>query len=173
MNCTILQEIEVTADLVADLRISLSLTLGIGELIPFTDWLVALLAITSATDEGYIPNFLQAKADLNGTFGAIVRARPPFGAAGPISANGYVTHTLDFLNINASGSPNVTMKVDMPSLELVDILALAMQLLVGGRSNVTVDSCTGGLLGVEVGDVAVFAYPIPGESSFSVCVRMV
>jgi len=179
VNCTILQEIEVTADLVTDLRISLSLTLGIGKLIPLTDWLVALLAITSPTDEGYIQFFLKARANLNGTFGAIARARPPLDIAGPASANGNVTHTLDFLNIDASGRPNVTMEVKMPSFgdirnltlgELVEILVIAMQLLVGESFNST---CAEGLLGVEINDVALFTYPIPGKSSFSVCVRIV
>jgi len=181
VSCTVLQVIDVAADIVADLRVTLTLTLGIGELIPFTDWLVALLAITSPKGEGHIPNFLKAEAVLVGTFGAVVRALPPFDVAGQVDASGTVTHTLDFLDIGASGSPNVTMKVDLPNIgdisklsfrDIVDILVIAMELLVGGSSEDTVDSCTGGLLGITILEAPVFTYPIPGESKFSVCIFM-
>jgi hypothetical protein len=174
LYCTLLGVIEVEATMGASFGAALEVSLGVGDLLRFQDWLVALTSVTAPETEGYIDGFVTALAAIDGNFSVTVVAGPPFDFLDPISVEGeFATpYVLDFLNISGSGKPNITLDIDMPNLgdikhlsfhDVVNILVQSTEFLVGGGPDDAVDSCSGGLLGRNIFGVNVFTYQIPGE----------
>jgi hypothetical protein len=154
-------------DLDADFTGDLLLSLGDGELLPFTVWLSATIAVLNPNSTGYIPDFMVATATFNGSFAAEVEPGLPFSDfVPPLSVSGYFVepYVLNFFNISASGIPNVALDVNLPNFgdvrnlsfrDVVRILGEALKFLIGKED---VESCKDGLLGLDV-----FTYQIPGE----------
>jgi hypothetical protein len=188
LYCSILGVIEVDATLGASFGAALEVSLGVGELLKFQDWIAALTSFDDPGTVGYIHGFVTALAAVDGNFSVTVVAGPPFDFVDPVFVEGeFATpYILNFLDISASGQPNITMDIDMPNLgdikhlsfrDVVNILDESMEFLVGGEPDDAVDSCSGGLLGRKIFGVNVFTYQIPGEYEmrrvFSACLFFV
>lgn len=166
--------IAVNSSLGAALSGSVNVSVG-DDFIPAGDWIVALTKIFGdASTEGYRAGFLTANASFDGNFSASVQALKPFDFA-RVNATGQFLEpfAIDFLNVNASKlRPNVTFVVDLPKIgnlrdmtfkDVIEPLQLALEFLVGADDGDSVETCSGGLLGLEIGGSSVFTYQIPGK----------
>ncbi|GAX18396.1 hypothetical protein FisN_2Lh003 [Fistulifera solaris] len=165
--------IEVTAELEGDITGYLELSLGTGELLPFSDWLVALINIFDSESEGYIADFFEASATFDATFEASVEPSSPFNLLATASASGGFAEpfVIDFLAKNFS-YPEIEFDVNIEGIgdvrkltfrQVVAILADVLEFLVGSNEDDGVDSCSGGLLGQDA-----FTYQLP-VIGISVC----
>ncbi len=162
--------IEVTAELAGNISGYLELSLGTGELLPFSDWLVGLINIFDSTSEGFIPDFFEASATFDANFEASVEPSSPFNLLATASASGGFAEpfVIDFLSKNFS-YPEIEFDVNIEGIgdvrkltfkQVVAILADVLEFLVGSGEDDGVDSCSGGLLGQDA-----FTYQLPGTSS--------
>lgn len=155
--------IEVSSDIGANLFGSVELSAGkAGQLIPVSDWLAMLIAVKDETSEFYDPEFASASLSFDGSFNADVTV-DAFGGLSLAGIEGGFneTFTLDLLNLTALNetSPNIVFEVDIPSIgdlrnlsfkDVINLLQIALEFLVGPDEGDTVGSCTGGLLGTEI-----------------------
>jgi hypothetical protein len=108
LYCTLLGVIEVEATLEAYFVAELEVSLGVGELLQFQDWLAALTSVATPEAAGYIDGFANASVTVDGNFSAVVVAGPPFDKfVDPAAVEGQFAspYVLDFLNISGSGTP--------------------------------------------------------------------
>lgn len=170
--CTVLGVIEVEAMLEANFQATIELTVGSGGLLRFTDWLAGLTAITTPESDQHIPGFFTAQATLDANFTADVSAGPPFDFLPTVGVEGGFTEpwVVNISDIAGSGKPNISFAVDLPEIgnikqmsfrDVVNLMVTAMEFLVGGGPEDSIDSCSGGLLGKEIFGVNVFTYQIP------------
>ena len=172
--------IEVEADLHAQFGGSLTLHLGTDEFLTFPKWLAALISIFHEKSEGYIKEFFTPTASFEGDFTAEVEALAPFNF-GSIDATGAFDEAfeIDFFELkNTPGLPrkvpNISFEVDLPNIggvrnlsfaQVVELLAQVLEFLIGAGADDTPTSCSGGLLGKEIGDQPVFSYQVPSKWS--------
>lgn len=155
--------IEVAAEVEASVGGTLNLFAGTQEPIPLNQWLSKLKAARDSSNEFHDPNFASAALSVDGDFEASVGVKLPFELDVPVSIEGGFVEpfTLDLLDLSTlnTAKPNIALTVDLPnigdlgSLSFADIVALldvAMDMLVGDGDDDSVESCSGGLLGKEV-----------------------
>lgn len=177
ISCTVLNVVQVSASLESTLVAHLTLRVGAGKIIRFSEWLAALSAFNAPDDENYVPDFLKALVTIDGEFSAVITAAPPFDTLASASATGGFTepHFLNLLDLENSGSPSIDFEVVLPDLgditklsfpQLLDAVVMAMEFLVGPGGDSkghTLENCAGGLLGQTVLGVDIFNYQLPGK----------
>lgn len=162
--------IEVTAALDGTIAGSLVLSIGTGELLPFSDWLVGLINIFgNSSTPGFIADFFEASATFEANFDASVEPSSPFNLLATASATGSFAEpfVIDFLSKDFS-YPDIDFEVNIDGIgdvrkltfkQVVAILADVLEFLIGSNEDDAVDSCSGGLLGQDA-----FTYQLPGAS---------
>jgi hypothetical protein len=121
LYCTILGVIEVEATLEAYFGAELVVSLGVGKLLQFQDWLAALTSVKAPEAAGYIAGFANASVAMDGNFSAFVVAGTPFSEfVDPVSVEGkFATpYVLNFLDISGSGKPGKFVGIQTCSFEL-------------------------------------------------------
>ena len=160
--------LEVTADIDASLTAQVQFSAGKqGQLIPFDDWLAALIAIKDNSSQYYDKDFADALLTFDGKIEAVVSVAPPFKLSTKVS--GYLRKPPYKLNLLSLGGiipkPEFVVDVNLPNFgdlrnlsfrDVIDLLNQALELLVGSEQADTVESCSGGLLGSDF-----FAQKIP------------
>lgn len=149
---------------------SLALSAGSkGQLVPYNQWLSKMKNITQPENAG----FGSAKITFDGSFDAIARATEPFEVdAGEFKGYFREPYILDLLNSTAINTtrPDVAFDIDLPDIgdlgnitfaEVIELLQLALEFLVGSEEGDSVESCSGGLLGKEFFGKKVFLFKIP------------
>ena len=168
--------IEVTADLFGEISGVLTLSLGTGELLPYTDWLIGLVSIFNANSTGYIADFFKAGAVFNASFNALVEPSFPFNLLGSADATGgfKTPFEINFLQPDETGYPDIDFEVEIDGIgdvrnltfkQVIAILGEALEWLIGSSEDDSIESCSGGLLGKEIDGVNVFTYQLPGTSA--------
>lgn len=171
IECTVLGVVEVTAKLEASLQLQLHLAVGDERFLGFSEWLAALTAF----EDG----FVEAGVTMDGEFTGSIEATYPFDFGGPALAHGgFATpYVLNFLDKRNPGTPDVEFEVTLPDLgaitelsvaNILDILLVSLDFLVGSADGDSVASCSGGLLGKQILGKNVFTYEIP-VLGISVC----
>jgi hypothetical protein len=170
--------IEATAGVTADFTGSLVLVVNPKDkfgYVSFSEW---LRGITGITTDDRIEFFFEASAIFEGSIYGEASAGAPFSGLTAEFDGTMDTLSIDFLKLNVpTGStpnkPSFNVKVDLPTIgnvkdlsfsDVVDILSLALDFLVGENGG-DVQSCSGGLLGTEINNEKVFQFQIPGEPS--------
>ena len=182
--------IEVKAVLQAAFSGWLTLNLGMGGFLRFSEWLAALISIFNTDSDGYIAEFFTSTASFEGDLSAYISALAPFDFIPPIDANGAFAEPfeIDFLFIKNESlpedeqvqraSPNITFEVDLPRIgglrnlefrDIIELLGQVLEFLVGAEVDQTPQSCSGGLLGMEIAGQAVFSYQVPSKWSALLC----
>ena len=171
---TVAEILEVRGDIDATIFGSIEFTAGSkGQLIPISVWSSKLMNIKNDQSEYYDPNFAVAQLTFDGDFSASVSVDEPIQLE-LAGVEGYFREpfVLDLLNLTALNAtrPDIVFEFDFPdfgdlrNLSLKDVIRLlkqALGLLVGEGENDTVESCSGGLLGKEIGGTNVFTKKIP------------
>lgn len=160
--------LEVTADVDADLFGRVQFSAGKrGQLIPFDDWLAALIAVKDNSSEYYVKDFAVASLTLEGGIEGTVSVEALGLSTKAIGK--LIPYKLDLLSLGGSSKllrkPQVVLDVNLPKFgdlrnpsfgDLIKLLNQALELLVGPEEADTVESCSGGLLGHDV-----FTYKVP------------
>ena len=171
---TVAEILEVRGEIDATIFGSIEFTAGSkGQLIPISEWSSKLMNVKNKESEYYDPNFAVAQLTFDGDFSATVSVEEPIQLE-LAGVDGYFRDpfVLDLLNLTALNAtrPDIVFGFDFPNfgdlrnLSLKDVIRLlkqALGLLVGEGENDTVESCSGGLLGKEIGGTNVFTKKIP------------
>ena len=130
-----------------------------GQLIPFDDWLAKLVDIMNDTStEDYDPDFAVAVLTFDGTITGKVTVDALGVSAG---VAGYFLEPYNYYLLPSGNNtgPKFEMDVNLPSFgdlrnlsvgDVINLLQQALELLVGSEEADTVESCSGGLLGVDI-----------------------
>ena len=152
--------LEVTADIDATLIGQVQFSAGKqGQLIPFDDWLAALIAIKDKSSEYYVKDFATALLTFDGTIEAVVSVEKPFELSTKVSGYLNSPYKLNLLSLGEIiPKPEFVVDVNLPKFgdlrnlsfrDVIDLLNQALELLVGSEEADTVESCSGGLLGSD------------------------
>jgi hypothetical protein len=170
--------IEATAGITADFTGSLVLVVNPKDkfgYVSFSKWLRDITGIATANRTEF---FFNASAIFDGNIHGVASAGAPFSGLTKEFDGTMDTLFIDFLKLNVptGSTPNIprfNVTVDLPTIgnvkdlsfsDVVDILSLALDFLVGEDGG-DVKSCSGGLLGTEINNEKVFQFQIPGEPS--------
>ena len=119
--------IEIEAEFDASITGEIGATVGSEEMIPFVDWLIALVNMFDDTADGHIDGFLDAGCEFNATMNADVSALPPFDFVPTSSFSGEFAEpfSIDFLDTDTIQRPNITFEIDLPSIGNIRNLSFA------------------------------------------------
>jgi hypothetical protein len=163
--------LEVTADVYAELFGQVQFSAGKrGQLIPFDDWLAALIAVKDSSSEYYVIDFAVASLTLEGGIEGTVSVEALGLSTKAIGK--LIPYKLDLLSLGGTiPKPQFVLDVNLPKFgdlrnlsfaDVINLLNQALELLVGPEDADTVESCSGGLLGHEV---FTFKIPVVGVSA--------
>ena len=171
--------IEVEAGLSANLTGDLSLNITVpktDELLPFQDWIVAITKVNHTDSVGHISDFFRANATFTGGVNASISLKEPFSLSGdPFTVNGTLDeYTIKFRGDPFLNRPKFTLEPKFPNIgnvsklsfdDVLDVLEIALEFLIGDPEESSVQSCDAGLLGLEVFGKNIFAERLPGKTS--------
>ncbi len=128
-----------------------------GQLVPFDDWLAKLIDMKDTSSEDYDPDFAVAVLTFDGTIEGAVTV-DALGVS--TSVTGYLLEPYKYYLLRENNTkPQFEMNVNVPSFgdlrnlsvgDVINLLQQALELLVGSEEGDTVESCSGGLLGVDI-----------------------
>ena len=168
---------EISADIEAGLYGSLAVKAGsAGQLISTSEFLSKIVGLTDPDNAG----FVSAKASFDGLLDLSGTVNEPFEIALPsVQGTFKEPYQLDLLavlvnNTNEASTsipkPNIELSLDIPDIgalsnltfkDVIKLLQQALEFLIGDEEGDSVETCSGGLLGTEIGGTPVFTYPIP------------
>lgn len=128
-----------------------------GQLIPFDDWLAKLIDMKDPLSEDYDQDFAVAVLTFDGTITGTVTV-DALGISASVA--GYLLEPYNYYLLSGNNTgPKFEMDVNLPSFgdlrnlsvgDVINLLQQALELLVGSEEADTVESCSGGLLGVDI-----------------------
>ena len=158
--------VELEIDLDLSLKGNLSLSVGSGDFLPFSDWLITVASILEPDNEAFwsASSIFEATA-LDGNVGLA----PPFDDFGSKTTRGSFENGPFAVNFaNKNNAPSVLFSIALPGgipklsfAHAVNSLSRAVGFVVGdGEPQSVVESCSSGLLGIDK-----VAYMIPCKYS--------